>query len=163
MARKITVKAFEEWARDPANVEDVLERIANGGTLHKVAREVNRPFTCLHALFQVEPWGPKYVAARKAWADARQDEAIELVDNVKPDRDHVAKVKLQAETYQNQAKAYNAERWADRKDGGAGGITVLVDRSCGGAVRVGVLDAGGNKAAIELSESEALPAPAGGE
>lgn len=155
MARKTTIRAFEEWAADPANVEGVLELIADGLTLQKAAVEVEKPYTCLHALFETDVWKPKYLAARKAWADWQQDEAMQIADEVKADKDEVAKAKLRVETRQNQARAYHRERWGEPKDGGAGGITVLVDRSCGGTVRVGVKDAGGNQAGIAVVSAEA--------
>jgi len=51
-------------------------------------------------------------------------------------------------------------RYGAKDTGPAGGITVIVDRSCGGAVSVGVKDAGGNVAAIRIDGAEALAAGA---
>lgn len=114
MARKLTVRAFEKWAEDEANVSDVLMRVADGLTLQKAAVAVKQPYTCLHGFFHSTPeLEGRYLAARRAWADRKQDEALEIADAVKPDRDHVAKAKLQVETYHNQAKAYHRERWGE--------------------------------------------------
>lgn len=158
MARQITIKAFEGWIANPDNVEDVLEKIAEGATLQKVSREMKQPYTCLHRFFEsTDERKAAYAAARKAWADSKQDEAMEIADEVLADKDEVAKAKLRVEVRQNQARAYHKERWGDPKDQAGGGITVLVDRSCGGGVRVGVKDAGGNVAALEIAEKEALP------
>lgn len=159
MARQVTIKAFEAWIADPENVEVVLELIAGGLTLQKASIAVKQPYTCLHGYFHAtDERKVRYAAARKSWADRVQDEAMEIADDVEADRDHVAKAKLRVEVRQQQAKAFNRELWGEAKDAGAGGITVLVDRSCGGAVRVGVKDAGGNKAAVEIAGPEALPA-----
>lgn len=115
MARQVTIKAFEAWIAEEANVEDVLERIAGGLTLQKAAVALKKPYTCLHQFFHSTPERQaRYEAARRAWADAKQDEALELADGVKPDRDAVAKAKLQVEVRQNQAAAYHRERWGER-------------------------------------------------
>lgn len=131
MARQITVKAFATWIADETNISEVLRRIAGGLTLQKTAVAVKQPYTCLHEFFHSTPERQgRYEAARKAWADAKMDEAIELVDGVAPDRDHVAKAKLRVETYHNQAKAYHRGRW---------GETLRVEREAGAPSDVGLL------------------------
>jgi hypothetical protein len=161
MARKETIKSFELWISLPGSAEEVLDLIAGGLTLQKAAVAVGQPYTCLHTYFHsTEARLGLYLAARKAWADSVQDESMEIADGVPADRDAVAKAKLRVEVRQNQARAYHSERWGEKQDKGSGGMTVIVDRSCGGAVRVGVMDAGGNKAAIELSGAEASAIPA---
>jgi hypothetical protein len=100
MARKITIKAFEAWIADEANVVDVLERLAEVH-LHKVAVAVKQPYTCLYA-------------ACRARVSRRADEASDIADDCPPDRDHVAKAKLQIDVRHHHAKSYNPERWGDR-------------------------------------------------
>jgi hypothetical protein len=115
MARQVTIKAFEEWIKDEANVELVLESVAGGLTLQKAALAVKKPYTCLHQYFHSSPEKlARYDAARKAWADSKMDEALEIADDVKADQAEVAKAKLRVEVRQNQAKAYNRERWGER-------------------------------------------------
>lgn len=120
MPRKITEKAFEVWVEDAGNVEHVLELIAGSGgkkglTLQQASLAVKQPFNCLHKYFHSTPERLKsYEEARRAWADSKMDEAIELVDDVSEDKDAVAKVKLQCEVRHNQAKAYHRDRWGDR-------------------------------------------------
>jgi hypothetical protein len=115
LARQVTIKSFEKWIADEANVLHVLELIAGGLTLQKTSVKVKQPFTCLHAHFHSTPeLEARYLAARKAWVAAKKDEAVEIADSVAPDRDHVAKAKLRIEVIDNQAKAYDRDRWGDR-------------------------------------------------
>lgn len=114
MARKVTIAAFEKWIAEDGNEELVLEKIASGTTLRNAAFELKQPYTCLHPYFHSTPERQvRYDTARKAWADAKMDEAMDIADDVAPDRDAVAKAKLQVETYTSQAKAYNRPRWGE--------------------------------------------------
>ncbi len=115
MARKTTVKAFEAWIAAEGNVDEVLDRISGGLTLQKAALAVKQPYTCLHGFFHGSPeLEARYMAARKAWADQKMDEALEIADGVKADKDEVAKAKLQVETRQIQSRAYHRELWGER-------------------------------------------------
>ena len=115
MARKTTVAAFERWIADEENERDVLERISSGRPMHKVAVEVKQPYTCLAAHFESTPErATKLAAARRAWVQARKDQLVEKVEALPPDRDHVAKLKLEHEIIDNQAKAYHRDVWGDR-------------------------------------------------
>ena len=174
MARKSTVLAFQEWVKDEANVARVLELIAGGLTLQKAVGVVKQPYTCLHPYFHSTPeLEARYVAARKAWADAKQDEAMVIADEVKADKNEVAKAKLRVDVRQAQAKAYYPDRWAERvkveKD-----VSVTVDAGLIGTVgellkisaakRLPVTidqDAQGEPGQVVTeSPSAALPAPA---
>lgn len=115
MARKVTVAAFEVWIAEESNVQLVLDRIVGGLTLQKTAVALKQPYTCLQGYFHSTPERlARYEAALAAYADYLQGEAKEIADTVKPDRDHVAKARLQVDVRQNQAKALNRERWGDR-------------------------------------------------
>jgi hypothetical protein len=115
LARQVTIRTFEKWIADEANVLHVLELVAGGLTLQKTSVKVKQPFTCLHAHFHSTPeLEARYLAARKAWVAAKKDEAVEIADSVVPDRDHVAKAKLRIDVIDNQAKAYDRDRWGDR-------------------------------------------------
>lgn len=115
MARKVTIAAFEKWAEEPGNVEGVLEKISGGMTLRNAAFAVKQPYTCLHPYFHSTPERQaRYDAARKSWADFQMDEALKIADDVKPDRDHVAKAKLRIDARQVSAKAYYRDRWGEK-------------------------------------------------
>ena len=59
--------------------------------------------------------------------------------------------KLEIDTSFRVAKAWDAGQYGDRGEkGGGGGITVVIDKSCGGAVRIGLQDGDGNVAAVEV-------------
>ena len=145
MARKATIKAFAEWVKVEANVERVLELIASGVHLHRAAVEVKQPYTCLHPFLHSDGMRARYEAARAAWADLKQDEAMEIVDGAKPDKGHVAKAKLQAEVRQNQAKAYHRERWGER---------VQVDRSVELTVDAGLIGTVGELLKISAAKRQ---------
>ena len=160
MVRKVTQAKFAEWAKDEANVRGVLELVATGTTLHKAAVVVKQPYMCLYPLFHNGgAFEEDYKVARRAWADARKDMAIAIAEDVKADRDHVAKAKLQIDTIDNQAKAYHRERWGER---------VQVEQTLNVGVDVGLVGTMGElllkrKPALEdkgrVIEAEALPAP----
>lgn len=161
MARQVTKKAFAVWIGDEANVALVLERIAGGLTLQKAAVSVKQPYTCLHEFFHRSPESQaRYEAARKAWADAVMDEAMQIADGVAPDRDHVAKAKLRVETRANQAKAWHRDRWGDKvqveKD-----VKVTVDAALLGSAGDLLAKISGPGQVIDVEPPPvALPAPA---
>lgn len=170
MARQVTVRAFEEWIKDAANVERVLELIAGGKTLQKAALAVKQPYTCLHPFFHDgAEMEKKYGAARKAWVDFKNDELVAKVEAVKPDRDHVAKLKLESDVIANQSKAYHRERWGERLQveknvnvsADAALIGTVAQLLLSGRKRPGVtIDAPGQVSDAEPPAAR-LPAPAG--
>jgi hypothetical protein len=79
VARQVTVKAFQAWIADEANVADVLDRIGGGLTLQKTAVAMKQPYTCLHEYFHSTPERE----ARYDWLRGRRgltqmDEAMEI-------------------------------------------------------------------------------------
>src|SRR3990167_5825347 len=106
MVRKVTIAAFEEWVKDDANVEEVLRLIGDEGlTLQKAAVALKRPYMCLHGWFYSEPERlARFESAKKAWADSKMDEALEIADGAKHELGAVAKAKLQVEVRHYQAK-----------------------------------------------------------
>jgi hypothetical protein len=134
VARKRTIAAFEIWIADEANVEDVLDRIAGGMTLQKVSAALKQPFTCLQRYFQSTPeLKQRMSAARQSWVQVRKDRLVEKVDSLPADRDHVAKLKLESEIIDNQAKAYHREMWGERVQFDKS-VTIGVDRALLGSV-----------------------------
>lgn len=105
----------------------------------------------------------RYDAALKVLAADYAHEAVAIADEqaevVKPDGStydpDVPRDKLRVEARLKLVERWDRARYGAKDQGPAGGITVQIDRSCGGAVRVGVKDAGGNVAAIEVSGAEA--------
>jgi hypothetical protein len=115
VARRATIEAFERWIADSANVEALLDLVADGATLRNAAFALKQPYTCVHAYLHSTPeLVARYEAARKSWADVKMDEALDIADAVPADKDEVAKAKLQVETRQVQAKAYYSGRWGER-------------------------------------------------
>ena len=115
MARKVTIRAFNEWVKSEANVASVLEIVAGGLTLQKASRVIHQPFTCLHSYFESTPELKAALAgARRSWVQSRKDALVEKVDELPADKDHVARLKLEHEIIDNQAKAYHREMWGER-------------------------------------------------
>lgn len=83
--------------------------------MQKVSVALKQPYRCLYEFFHAtEEMRGKYEGARKAWADGRMDEALEIADSVAPDKDEVARARLRVDVRANQAKAYHRDRWGDR-------------------------------------------------
>lgn len=150
MARKETVAKFKVWIEDDENVDRVLDLISGGMTLQKAAVAVAQPYTCLQAFFtDVPEMRDRYAAARKAWADAVNDESIEIADTVTADPAEVAKAKLRIETRTNQARAYGRERWGEAEAAKVVPVTIQIANLRGGNVAI-------------TGPAEALPAPLDG-
>lgn len=161
LARLDAVKA------DAAAPSVIFQRLCERETLAQIARAWGLPKGRFVEWFTVEHQG-LYDAALKVVAADLAHESVEIADEqaevvrengTKFDPD-VLRDKLRVETRLRLAGHWDRARYGAAKDSAGGGITVVVDRTCGGAVRVGVQDAGGNKAAVELSSPEALAAPA---
>lgn len=56
----------------------------------------------------------RYEALLAAKADAMAHEALDIADKVRPDRDHVAKAKLQVETRHALASKWDRDRYGER-------------------------------------------------
>lgn len=156
MVRKVTQAKFDEWAKVPGNIENVLEHIADGLTLQKTAVKLKQPYMCLYPLFHNGgPWEKQYNDARRSWADKIQDEALEIADEAPTDdKAAVMKAKLQVDTRLNQAKAYHRERWGER---------VQVDKTITVGVDSGLLGAASDllklvKKKPDTIEGEVVPA-----
>lgn len=146
----------------------IFQRLCERETLAKIAREWGLPKGRFVEWFTTEHQA-LYDAALKVVAADLAHEALEVADeqaevvkeNGQTYDPDVPRDKLRVETRLRLAANFDRARYGASKDGAAGGgITVVVDRTCGGAVRVGVQDAGGNKAAVEVRSTEALAAPA---
>lgn len=107
-----------------------------------------------------------YDAALKVRADEIAHETLSIADEqaevVKKDGStfdpDVGRDKLRVETRLKLAAQWDRPRYGSKEDRSGGGITVIVDRSCGGTVEI---EAGGAVARIPLSggtEASAIPA-----
>ena len=161
MARLEVVRA------DPGVVAEVFRLLTDGSDLKAIAKlwavprgEFARWFTTQH--------GEEYEAALKVRADELAHDAVAIADEqkevVRADGStfdpEVPRDKLRVDTRLRLVEKWDRMRYGAKDAGPAGGITVVVDRSCNGAVQVGVKDAGGNVAAIRIDGAEALAAGA---
>lgn len=116
MPRLKTIKEFEEWVKDEANVEDLLRRVAEGTKLQKACLDLKRPYTLVYPyLHSTDELKKRYEAALAARADALMHETVEIADSVrktdKPAR--VMAAKLAVETRQAIASGWNRERYGE--------------------------------------------------
>jgi hypothetical protein len=121
----------------------VFHRLSNGETLKEIAKAWEVPagpfvlwFTTTHAEL--------YDAALKVLADEMAHDALEIADEQKEAIDkkgnkydpEVPRDKLRVDTRMRLLEKWDRSRYGAKDVGVAGGITVVVDRSCGGAVSI---------------------------
>ena len=101
----------------------------------------------------MEEHGELFDAAERVRANGLKDETLEIADGSTVE--DLGASKLRVDTRLKLIEKMDRARYGAKDTGPAGGITVVVDRSCNGAVQVGVKDAGGNVAAIRIDGAEA--------
>lgn len=113
----------------------IFQRLADGESLADIAKAWGVPkgrfiewFTTQHAAL--------YDAALRVLAGEYAHETVGIADDADEDRDAVAKAKLRTEIRLRLAGHWDRARYGAAKDAGSAGITVRVDRSCGGAVEI---------------------------
>ncbi len=159
MPRKKTIAAFEEWAKDDANIEEVLRRVMGGTKLSRLCAEIKRPYTLLypylHSTLELQK---RYEAALAARADDLMQETLEIADSVRktkiPARVGAAKVAI--ETRQALASGWNRERY---------GETLRVEKTVTHEVDAGLVGTIGDllrlkRPALTIDQPMALPTPA---
>lgn len=168
MPRLKTIRAFDEvWKVDEANWTELFRLIVEERLrLRDACVAMKVPYTLVYAfLNDGGAWQKRYEAALEAVADDLVHEALEIADEqaevVKEDGSKfdpdVPRDKLRVETRFRTASKWGKGRYGDKETAGAGGMTVIVDRSCGGRVEI---TAGGATARIPLGNSaEALAGP----
>jgi hypothetical protein len=119
MPRLKTIRAFERWSQDEANVEDLLRRVAGGTKLQKACLEVKQPYTCVYPFLHSTPeLKARYEAALSAVAEGLVQDALEIAHDPKRkiEQAAVADRKLRIETNQRTATWWNRERYGERLD-----------------------------------------------
>ena len=158
MPRQQTVKRFEEWKADPANIERFFALIAGGETTFRDACmvELKVPYTLMFALIRGDNADPvlkqRYIDLRKAMAEQDIDETVPIADGVEGSESMaaVAAARLRVETRQHRAAKWNREIYGDQVKHEHTHTLDLGDRLRRARARGRVL---------EQSELEALPAP----
>jgi hypothetical protein len=157
LARLEAVKA------DPNTALTVFHRVADGETLKSIAKSWEVPRGAFALWFTTEH-AALYEAALKVRADELAHEALDISDEqaevVKKDGTtfdpDVARDKLRVDTRLKLAGVWDRARYGAKDSGPAGGLTVVVDRSCGGSVQIEA--PGGSKVVVGNSGAEALGA-----
>jgi len=173
MPRQKTVRAFEEWVSDEANIEEVLRRVMGGTKLSKLCVEIKRPYTLLYPYLHSTPELQKrYEAALAGRADDLMHETLEIADSVRgtDEAAQVSAAKLAVETRQKLASGWNRERYGETlrvektvtHEVDAGLVGTIKDlMRAGKRPRVTVDNAPGQvEQTADSSPSALLPAPA---
>lgn len=101
----------------------ILDRISGGETIAHIAGTFKRPdgvpisrtfFTGLLHRYVPED---KIAAAKTESADSHAERALEIAETALPERDHVAKAKLEIEQHNYLARVNNRERFAVDRPG----------------------------------------------
>lgn len=136
----------------------VFGRLTEGKTLREIARVWRVPRGRFVQWF-MENHADLYDAADRVWCDQMKHEALENADAATAE--DVAPRKLRVDTRLRLMEKLDRARYGARESALGGGITVLVDRSCGGAVAV---QAGGSTVMVggvsprrAIEGTEALP------
>lgn len=158
-----TIRAFDEWKLDEANWTEffrliVEERLRMRDACVKLKQPYRLMYPFLHDGGAMQK---RYEAALAAVGDDLMHERLQVARSIRESKTevpaHVMAAKLDCDVLESTAKKWTPERYGEKEAQRGGGITVIVDRSCGGAVEI---SAGGAIARIPLGDSpEALPAP----
>jgi len=124
VAAKPIERFVKKQIQDQGGWDRILERIASGETVADISRTILRPdgqpisraflSRLLHA---DDERSAAVLKARDEGSDAMVDHALTLADSVQPDRDSIAKAKVQAELRLKVAGLVNRERWGEQKHG----------------------------------------------
>ena len=121
MAAKPIERFVKRQIEDQGGWPRILERIESGETITRIAHSFLRPdglpislsfFSRL--LHQDAKRSEQVLPARIKGADALVDQAVDVVDNCAPERDHIAKARQQADTYLRVAALRDRENFGER-------------------------------------------------
>jgi predicted RNA-binding protein with EMAP domain len=118
------LRAFKAKLKERGGWSAILERRANGETLHAIAKDYDCSRSWLsHQLNDKPELRALHDTAKKEAASALAEQATELVDAAPVERDALTKAKLQAEQRRWLASLYDREQFGEVK---ADGITVNI-------------------------------------
>lgn len=146
---------FADVRADAGAPQEVFRRLTEGETLREIAQAWAVPRGAFTRWY-METHSDLFDAAAKVRADELVNEA--LADAEAATAEDVAPRKLNVDTKLRVAEKWDRARYGAKDSGPVGGITVIVDRSCGGTVEI---SAGGATARIPLggsTEASAIPA-----
>lgn len=138
MARKRTMQLFEEWSRHPENIEAFWARLEADEklTFRDACYSGRIPYMAMYRLVHDTPAIlERYQGILKARAHQAIEQTVAIADEVKPEKDEVAKAKLQVETRQAAASYWDRERYGQR---------VQVDKSVSVHVDAGLVGLAGD-------------------
>ena len=170
MVRKVTIARFEEWKAQAANVEGFF-RLLEGTEAERPMRfrdacfALKVPYTLMHTfVHDGADLQRRYERVLEALADRMAHERLEIADKVAPDRDHVAKAKLQCEVRESLESKWFRERYGERIQIEKN-VSVSVDAGLLGTaaelLRVASMAPEGR--VLEHEDTVTLPAPEGAE
>lgn len=154
------VARLEHVKAQPDTPGVVFARLCEGETLREIAKAWELPRGPFCEWF-MQTHGVLFDAALRVRADQLANEALDKADRATPET--VGPAKLQADTRLKLASHWDRNRYGGAKDAQpSGGVTVIVDRSCGGTVSVQageskVVVTGGNQQERVIGSAEALP------
>lgn len=160
---------LEALKKDESAPNVIFQRLADGETLKEIAKEWQVPRGAF-VLWFTTTFPELYDAALKVRADEIAHEALAISDEQAlaiskqgtPYDPDVPRDKLRVDTRLKLASQWDRARYGAKDNGPVGGgVTVVVDRSCGGAVEI---TAGGTRLLVggvpgerEIRSTEALP------
>lgn len=120
MPRQKTIRAFDEWRKNAANVDTfflLMEGTATapGKRFRDVCVELKVPYTLMHAFVKADVvLKARYDAVRAAKADQFAHEAVEIADEADEEsKAGVAKAKLQVDTRLALASKWDRDDYGD--------------------------------------------------
>ncbi len=122
MPRLKTIRRFEEWKKVPENIEGFF-RLLEGDVGVKPLRfrdaclGAKVPYTLMYVHLHGEPeLKARYESILAARADDMMHERLDIAKNVEPERDKVAKAKLECEVLGSTASYWDRERYGERPE-----------------------------------------------
>lgn len=119
------------WVAENGGWQRIIERIADGETVGHIAQSINLeghgPISRSWLSHQINgnPKRKELVReARSIAAGAYAEKAMDIADEVLPDRDHVAKAKLRVDLLMKHAASLDPQTWGEKKE--PAGVTVNI-------------------------------------
>jgi hypothetical protein len=132
MAHKPTVKLFDLWRQEPANVEGFFRLMEESGGAHRAMKfrdacvKVGVPYTLMYGLVRADPvLKARYEALRAANAELLVHAALDAAEGAE-DKDSAAVAKVQADTYLRVAASWDKEVYGEHVQVSKS-VTVTVD------------------------------------